>query len=285
MNTEATTGQDTANSEERAPYIVSRPPYVAPTEEKKAFLKALAAAQGAYEPIVKNTHVVIDGKEGKRGYAFDYADLAEILNKTRKALSANGLSLRSTIEPDEGGVWLTSILAHEAGYEDVSRVFLQYGEDIKQFGGRISYMRRYLGAPQLGIASEGDIEDDGEGHGEIAFRDRTPAPAPAQRAKPAPRAAAKAAAAQGNGQGNGQANGHAAATSGPAGDEPPPEGQAATGTEEVLEEGQQKYILNKLKNFYTEAEVEKWLADRGITDISKVPASHFNALKKEVQAF
>lgn len=132
------------------------------SEAKKAFLAALAKAQGAYEPIIKDKRVIIKPRDSA-AYEFEYATLAEILAKTRKALSENGLSVRSKIVPSEAGagLWLQSILAHCDGHEDVSEISLSAEGDIKQFGGRITYLRRYLIGPQIGVSSEDDQDDDG----------------------------------------------------------------------------------------------------------------------------
>lgn len=176
---------------------------------KLAFLTALAKAQGAYEPIVRNRKVTIQPREG-RAYEFEYAELQEILSKTRKALSENGLSLRSLITTDaEGGLWLSSILAHAGGYEDVSSMPIDGGGDIKQFGGRITYFRRYMAGPQLGVAAEGDLDDDGTGAGD-GGKQQSAAPAP----KPTPKRTSAAPRS-------------APAPSEPAGmpPEPPPEGE------------------------------------------------------------
>jgi ERF superfamily protein len=137
--------------------------------EKKAFLAALAKAQGAFEDIEKNTHVqVVPRDASKRPYEFDYADLAEILKKTRKALSENGLSTRVLLTGHDGdAVWLNSIVAHCDGYEDVSSLQISaVADDVKLFGGRITFIRRYLLGPQLGIAGDGDIDDNGQEPGE-----------------------------------------------------------------------------------------------------------------------
>lgn len=142
-------------------------PYVPPTDEKKAFLAAFAKAQGAYERVTKNAHVIIKPRDSA-AYEFDYADLDELLDKTRAALSANGLSTRLLLTGDDGkSVWLSSILGHAGGYEDVSSLCISKEGDVKQFGGRITYMRRYLLGPQLGVAGEGDEDQNGKAAGDV----------------------------------------------------------------------------------------------------------------------
>lgn len=134
---------------------------------------ALAKAQGAFEPIEALCKATIEMKNGG-SYSFYYADLAEVLAKTRKGLSDNGLSLLQI--PHGGpkdGVTLLTILAHESGCSLECEIDLPRSEDIKQFGGYITYCRRYVVAPLLGVASTEIMDHDGSAPG-----DGTGAPAP-----------------------------------------------------------------------------------------------------------
>lgn len=132
---------------------------------KCAFNAALAIAQGAFEPIVKNRDVSIQMKAGG-SYRFRYADLEEVLTKTRAGLSKNGLSIRSAVTTDESGVWLHAVLAHAAGHEDVSSMKLDGGGDIKVFGANITYLRRYMVTAMLGVAADDDADENGQASGE-----------------------------------------------------------------------------------------------------------------------
>lgn len=159
--------QETASQEAPATVVAHKINANTP-ENKRAFLAALAKAQGEYEEVKKNAHVAIRPRDSA-AYEFDYADLGELLGKTRKALSGNGLSVRMVLSDHDGDtVWLNSILGHAEGYEDVSSMCIQTGGDIKQFGGRITYLRRYLLGPQLGVAGEGDLEEDGRAVDDVA---------------------------------------------------------------------------------------------------------------------
>ena len=266
-----------------APTIIAPAPYAPPTEEKKAYLAALAAAQGEFEPILRNRQVVIRGKEGRSDYSFVYAELGEVLAKTRPACSKNGLSLRSRILPGTAdGVWLQSVLAHAGGYEDVSEVFVSYGDDIKQFGGRLTYMRRFIGSCQLGIASEADTDDDGDGRGEeTSFGNRPPpAPPPAARAKPQGKPLAAKPAALPPVQ----------ADSTPGGPPPGPpqeeDTQAPAGNdEERISEGQAKWLKGKMSAYFDDAQAAAFLAKHGAAGgLAQFPASQFNAARAELMA-
>ena len=174
--------------------IVERGDYKA----RCAFNAAFALAQGMFEPLVKNRHVVIKPREST-AYEFRFADLQEIHAKTRPGLSANGLSTTGQMIPMEGGVSLALILAHTEGFERVSEVFCAYGEDIKQFGGRLSYMRRYMLQNLLDVAADDDLDEGGDD-----TKDRSPAPAPKPRPTPARKSATAPA------QGDGPPPGHPA---------------------------------------------------------------------------
>lgn len=134
---------------------------------------ALAKAQGAFEPIEALCKATIEMTNGG-SYSFFYADLAEVLAKTRKGLTDNGLSLIQIPHggPKEG-VTLLTILAHESGCSLECELALPSSEDIKQFGGYITYCRRYVVAPLLGVASTEIMDHDGSAPG-----DGTGAPAP-----------------------------------------------------------------------------------------------------------
>lgn len=158
---------------------------------RQAFNAAFAKAQGGFLPITKNRDVKIVGmsKTGTRiEYAFRYADLQEIHAKTRPALSENGLFTAAQLLPMETGVTLLLTLGHAEGFERTSEVFVDYGDDIKQFGGRLSYMRRYMLQNMLDVAADDDLDENGQESGDAgAQQGGMPAPAP----KPAPTPARK----------------------------------------------------------------------------------------------
>lgn len=161
-----------------------------------AFYDALAKAQGAFKPIVKNRTVSMDVQNKKTGnyytVNFKYADMQEIDEKTRPALAANGLSISNVLVDVEGGAILTMNLVHSAGHRIGSEAFIMRGDDLKQFGGRISYMRRYLKQALLDVAADDDLDEDGQGGGDPGTGNAAPPPMPARKTAPAPKAPPKA---------------------------------------------------------------------------------------------
>jgi ERF superfamily len=126
--------------------------------------KALAAAQGQFQPIGKNRSVQIATKTGG-SYRFEYADLEEILSKTRPALSQNGLALIQTVEQGERGQSLVCSLLHASGGVIRSEIPLPSVRDIgdpKSFGAAMTYLRRYLVTAILGVAADDDLDEDGQ---------------------------------------------------------------------------------------------------------------------------
>lgn len=128
-----------------------------------ALYAALATAQGEFLPIEKNREVTIR-MNGGGSYQFKYADLSEIFSKTRPALSKNGLAIFQTLEPTgDGKIALVCRLAHKDGGEITSeiRINAQFS-DIKALGAQLSYLRRYIVAPMLGVAADDDLDEDGQ---------------------------------------------------------------------------------------------------------------------------
>jgi hypothetical protein len=116
---------------------------------------ALAEAQGAFKPILKNRTVEVATKSGGT-YTFTYATLDSVIDSTREALAANGICHTAMIHD---GI-LTVKLIHRSGEWFGSSVQVPpSGSGWQAFGSAITYARRYLLTPLLGVASEED--DDG----------------------------------------------------------------------------------------------------------------------------
>lgn len=155
-----------------------------------ALFAALAKAQGEFQPVERDKRVVIQGKDGKPGYSFFYAELASVIAATRPALSKHGLAVFQPIHYDGDTWWLLTIITHAEGAALTYRVRLPGAEDIKAFGGQITYLRRYTYAPAVGVASEDDVEEDGDG-ADPGQQQRGYSNAPRPPAPPPPPAAPK----------------------------------------------------------------------------------------------
>lgn len=98
-----------------------------------------------------------------------YADLAEVLDTCREALSTNNLSVTQLVGTVvNNSVELTTVLMHSSGQWISSTCnFSLTKVDPQSIGSCITYMRRYSLAAMVGIAQ---ADDDGE-----AAMNRTPA--------------------------------------------------------------------------------------------------------------
>lgn len=137
-------------------------------ERMAQLFASLAAAQGEFDPIVKNRQVRIQMKQGG-AYNFRYADLEEITAKTRPALSKHGLATIQIINPSKvarqgfSGLSLFTRLVHKSGAELVSEIEIPgYGGDIKVLGAGISYLRRYAKSSLLDVAADDDLDENGQ---------------------------------------------------------------------------------------------------------------------------
>lgn len=121
---------------------------------------ALAKAQGEFAAIPKNRAVKIQMKSGG-SFNFKYADLEATINATRPSLSKNGLSVIQPICDDK----LLTIITHSSGQYIESSMPLpaQIGDDPKQYGAKISYLRRYAYQSLVCVMADDDLDEDGNG--------------------------------------------------------------------------------------------------------------------------
>jgi hypothetical protein len=127
---------------------------------------ALARAQGKYKPLMKNCEgkVSYAAKDGRPAgcYTFKYADLGAVIEATSEALSAEELAHTALI----GGGIIRVMLLHSSGEWMASEAPLVSTGGPQQFGSQVTYYRRYLLSPLLGVASEDDDDANGaEGNG------------------------------------------------------------------------------------------------------------------------
>lgn len=136
----------------------------------------LAAAQGEFQPILKNRSVSIDirdkGTRQRTGsYTFRYADLEEITAKTRPALSKHGFATTQVISLSTAPRTGTSIftrLLHKSGATIESEIPLvpAVNADIKEYGAAVTYLRRYAKSALLDISADDDLDESGREGGE-----------------------------------------------------------------------------------------------------------------------
>lgn len=124
---------------------------IAPSAE---LYSALIKAQGEFGPIAKNR----EGQNGNR--LFKYADLDELIQKTRPALVANGLAVMQPIQKTSQGHLLVTKLIHSSGASEESVIDLGADyPDVKVYGATLTFMRRYAYQAILCISADDDLDN------------------------------------------------------------------------------------------------------------------------------
>lgn len=119
---------------------------------------ALANAQAEFPVIAKTQTATVPTKTGG-SYSYTYADLADVLSAVRPVLARNGLALTQPTITREGKSVLLTIVRHVGGATLESEVDLgQQPSNPQNFGGALTYLRRYELCTLLGIAAEDDTD-------------------------------------------------------------------------------------------------------------------------------
>lgn len=126
--------------------------------------KALSQLQGELPKITKSNTADIPGKEGRQGYKYSYADLADVTAAVGPLLAKYGLAFHTapSINPaNRQEMILTWSLLHESGEERTGEWPLgPVSTPPQTLGSRITYGRRYCLGSATGIVAEDD--DDGQ---------------------------------------------------------------------------------------------------------------------------
>lgn len=121
--------------------------------------KAFAKAQAAFEVPKKTKQYLIQNKPVK------YADLADVIEAVKKPLGDNGFSVTHRIGYCKGPFGLSTILMHASGHSletwyplpDIAKQSIR----PQDFGGQLTYARRYSLSALLGVASDEDTDAAG----------------------------------------------------------------------------------------------------------------------------
>ncbi|NOG28556.1 ERF family protein [Lysinibacillus fusiformis] len=135
------------------------------SQENTNIATALAKAWGELETPKHNSTVKVSLKSGG-SYSFDYTDLNGIFEAARKVFKENGISViqNSYTESAERGplACVETMFLHSSG-EWVKSLPLKFpaATGMQDFGGQITYMKRYSLSAMLGIATEKDDDANG----------------------------------------------------------------------------------------------------------------------------
>lgn len=135
------------------------------SEQNTNISSALAKSWAAIETPKHNAQVNVRTKNGGQ-YTFEYTDLNGILDAVRPIFIANNLTIMqnsyTTIENNVTLACVETLFLHESG-EYVKSYPLKFpaAQSMQDFGGQITYMKRYSLAAMLGIATEKDDDANG----------------------------------------------------------------------------------------------------------------------------
>lgn len=120
--------------------------------------EALAKAQAEFSPIPKDSKVEVYSKPPERRFLYEYyyADLTTIIDKTRPALSKNGICFTQGMV--SGGFATT--LIHSSG-EKLVTGFIPCqikATDYKEIAGAITYLKRISLSAALGVSADEDVD-------------------------------------------------------------------------------------------------------------------------------
>jgi hypothetical protein len=121
---------------------------------------ALAKFQAALPTIAKGETAIVPGKDGKQGFKYTYADLADVSDAILPALGKLGLAFTSFPGVVDGKMCLVYSLIHVSGEERIG-VWPLTGATPQQIGSAITYARRYSLMAVTGVFPGGE-DDDGK---------------------------------------------------------------------------------------------------------------------------
>lgn len=154
--------------------------------------EALAKFQAALPRVGKGETAKVPGKDGKQGYSYQYADLADISRAVLPLLGQFGLAFTAKPTVLESGAFaLHYKLTHSSGEADEGYYLLPSPERTgpQQVGSAITYARRYCLCAVTGIHPDGEDDDGARAQSAPysaadAWENAAPAPRPQRPAPP-----------------------------------------------------------------------------------------------------
>lgn len=135
------------------------------SEENKEISSALGKAWSAIETPKHNSTVSVKMKTGG-SYTFAYTDLGGIFDAAREVFKENGIAIMQNsyteITPNGSLACVETMLLHSSGeWVKSSPLKFPAAGGMQDFGGQITYMKRYSLSAMLGIATEKDDDANG----------------------------------------------------------------------------------------------------------------------------
>ena len=123
--------------------------------------EALARFQADLPRIVKGNTAKVTGKDGKEGYKYAYADLADVSDAVLKRIGTLGLFFTAwpVHREEDGKFGLEYTLGHVSGEKREGWWELRDNLTMQQMGGMITYARRYILLAVTGAHPDGEDDD------------------------------------------------------------------------------------------------------------------------------
>ena len=121
-----------------------------PGEPRPHLNAALARVQAEMPDVAKGNTATIPPKEGKSGYKYDYADLADCSRAILPLLGKNGLAFSSKPTMNaQGRFILAYALLHESGDRDEGEYPLRANSTPQALGGEMAFAQQLAHAGKL----------------------------------------------------------------------------------------------------------------------------------------
>jgi len=125
----------------------------------KELYSALAKAHGELGNPKKNKTVTVTHKDKKGKHSFKYATLDSIIDYIKPILSSHGLCIFQRVAKVDDTLSMITCIVHDGGGLLESAIpMMQIPTDPKDYGGRLTYMRRYGLCAALNISAEDDTD-------------------------------------------------------------------------------------------------------------------------------
>lgn len=125
-----------------------------------AITAALVAVQAEMPTVAKTKSATIPGRDGKAGFTYSYAGLADVSAAILPLLTKHGLAFTCAGRGTDRGYELVARLLHVSG-QSVEGSLPLHGNDPRSLGSAITYARRYLLGTLTGVVTDDDVDGDG----------------------------------------------------------------------------------------------------------------------------
>lgn len=131
---------------------------------RDAFIEAMTAFRENPPDIIKRHKATITAKEGKTGYAYNYANLDDVCDAVMESLSKHGFYYRWEPEQKPGLIKITCILTHKQGHSESAALEGPHDTSggknpIQAIASTNSYLQRYTLLDVAGLAPCGADKD------------------------------------------------------------------------------------------------------------------------------